>query len=464
MEESDAAYEWVRLRYEELFGPSYVDQCCDAGMWDTRELVPECDKWLNCRRVRFGTKVSETAGEQLAAINARAGTKTLTEFPPGMALVTHGWCDVKLPSKSLLGRLLIPAKVQKKYDELEAGLADMAEKMRSEIDVEAGALVDEMESTEESNAQQKEDLVHELEQLQLAADEYQDVLQEFERAMKNKRHKKDIKDEDGCSKLGLLLAGQMVLNEGEGNYENTDSILTKYQRPDRIPRDRCRRFIKYVLQDGGVAMREGHDVTLGSCFDIWWGGKDSFAVVRVLQMYDDDNHLQQKFSLKLNKTIKKQQFRVEVLLAVGHTEAGSQRYRASGWQVGPIAGTLVIGHVNLLPMRDMVDIPREQKIHDALLPVEQIHKLQKQGLKQCTTDENGMICATASTRSGSQLLVKNLEGWDAHHRCYWCKTSWYDHTTGLIVKCTKCPRSFEKRQVAPRPRGEGRLVTTHGWS
>ena len=43
----EAAYAWARARYEELFGPAYVQQCREAGQWEQREVVPQRDEWLH---------------------------------------------------------------------------------------------------------------------------------------------------------------------------------------------------------------------------------------------------------------------------------------------------------------------------------------------------------------------------------------------------------------------------------
>ena len=164
-------------------------------------------------------------------------------------------------------------------------------------------------------------------------------------------------------------------------------------------------------------------------------------------MYGDEGNI--AYSLKLQKRCKKQQFRVELLEPVGATESGSQRYRSSGWQVGPVGPALVIDIVDLVLLHDIPGVPLDHKIHDALLPLEHIINLRRDSYMQVTTDADGMIAMQEAIRNGRGLKATRMEGWSRHHRCYYCKVSAYDQSTGALFKCTQCHRAYHQRHHDP---------------
>ena len=104
----------------------------------------------------------------------------------------------------------------------------------------------------------------------------------------------------------------------------------------------------------------------GTCMAIRWGRNDTFAIVRVYKMFDEKG--ERAWSMKWSKRCKKSQYRVELLVLVGETQLGSQRYRSSGWNLGPIGGAVVIQLIDLLPISSLDGLPREARLHDAVLP------------------------------------------------------------------------------------------------
>lgn len=440
----EAAYAWARARFEELFGPSYVDQCRDANQWEERIDVPSRDTWLSCKRVRTGTSKDEAALDPKAAATLRV--RDVVELPGNMQLVLTGKGDIRVPGHSLLGKLVVPVKVKQRYEQLEEELAVQAKQAAADVAADVGANeVDQQQIADSDEAAVS--LVDRLQVLKKAAAEFRKDLGELKTSLASSKWKfGQVKSENDQVQLAKVMEGSAVLDEETGQYQSTDQLMTKYFRADKVDRDRCRRFIKYVLRDWKAAMKEGHDVTLGSCLLAQWGGKDTFAVLRVLKMYEGND---QVFSLRFNKKCRKQQYRVELLAPVGHTETGSQRYRSSGWQVGPIGSPLVMEKVDLLPMVDVEGVSREQRMHDALLPVERVMHLRKRGYKQVAIDCEGTIAALAASRDGKTLKVDKLSGWSFTMRCYWCKTCWYDHTTGGLMKCSKCCRAYHQHCASP---------------
>jgi len=164
-----------------------------------------------------------------------------------------------------------------------------------------------------------------------------------------------------------------------------------------------------------------------------------------LTIRDDDG--KQALSIKLNRKSKKQQFRVELLARVGTTAEGSTRCRSSGWQFGPVAGTMVLCTMDLVPLGAYEGADYMARMHDAVLSVEkkEVQELLEKGWRQIDVNAEHMPCVL--TAEGD---VSRLQGWSRHMRCYLCKTSWYDHKKGGIVKCTTCVRAFHQDCADPR--------------
>ena len=158
-------------------------------------------------------------------------------------------------------------------------------------------------------------------------------------AMQHQCPKHIMTDELGRSVFKTQVSGEVLYDEDAELWLSSDKVIAKCQRPDKVDRTRARRFIVGTLRDWAMALREGHDVGIGTCLVIKWASKQNFAVVRVLRMYDDDNVV--RLSMKLSKTSRKQSFRVEMLVETADTLDGSRRYVSSGWQLGPVAGRMV---------------------------------------------------------------------------------------------------------------------------
>lgn len=127
---------------------------------------------------------------------------------------------------------------------------------------------------------------------------------------------------------------------------------------------------------------------LGSCLLIKWGSPTTFAVVRVLKLYGDEN--ERVYSLKLNRKSRKQHYRVELLVPCSSASDGSQRYKASGWQLGPVAGTMVLRLVDLVPLHTIVPLEHmdESSRHQACLPVTTIADLKSKGFVQIKVNKH----------------------------------------------------------------------------
>lgn len=352
IEARESSYEWARNRMVELFGPCYADQCRDANQWEQRTLVPERDSWLRCGRLYPDCMLDLVEADSKVAVELRA--RDIVELPQNFKMVLDGIQDVTVPASTLSGRLVVPEAVKKKHAALDAELKAAAKLLKEELgeDGQDGQVQPVAGVDAEPDEDEIPGLMEELQALKEKAAAFRDDQECFGSDMAAKKQSKSsvCNEEGGHFDLAGVLSGKLVKDD-DGSYVSSDQVVTKYQRPDRVDRDRCRRFIKFVLGEWDIAMREGHDVTLGSCMCVWWGGTTSFAVVRVLKMYSEEGQV--RYSLKLQKKCKKQQFRVELLEPAGQTEAGSQRYRSSGWQVGPVGAAMVIGLVDLLKLDEV---------------------------------------------------------------------------------------------------------------
>ena len=402
--------------------------------------MPECDGWLTARRLRYGADAE--AMRQQDQVRVMLRSRQVVELPSDMRMVINGPNEITTPAESITNKLVVPEKVQQKYEKLERELKEQAEQLRDEVIMESGCALD-GESQDNNN---EESMLDRIAAIRKEAKEFHDSMQEFLTSLRDKKRKMSVVGADWELQLTNIANGSAI-EDDDGSYVHTDAVLAKYQRPDRVDRDRYRRFIKGVLQDWHVAAKEGHDLTLGSCLLVKWGGPKSFAVVRVLKMYGEEGVV--VYSMKLKKTNKKQQLRVELLEPAGATESGSQRYRSSRWRVGPLGSSLVIEIVELLPLHNLQGLSTKQRLHDALLPVEKVIALRKEGYLQVTVGADRMIAMVQSTRGGEKLKVERMKGWSRDHRCYWCKVCSYDQSTGTIVKCTGCHRAFHQRHHKP---------------
>ena len=192
------------------------------------------------------------------------------------------------------------------------------------------------------------------------------------------------------------------------------------------------------------ALGQGHDVTLGSCMLIRWGNNSTFAVVRVTKMYDGEGGM--TYSQKLNRKSRKQQFRVELLVPRVASDSSVQRYGSSGWRLGPVAGTMVLCLIDLIPVAKVKDASLEARRSDAFLPIEKMLELQGRGLTPVVLDNDGDLARYVKDQDPK---AEPLEGWSRHGRCYSCKSSWHDHVKGQVVPCTQCKRQYHQECAKP---------------
>jgi len=242
-----------------------------------------------------------------------------------------------------------------------------------------------------------------------------------------------------------LLSGRYVRDETD-KLVLLSRVLRAFQIRDRHSRERDKRFWVGRLRSFQKAAKEGHDVTLGTCLLVSWGGAKSFAVVRVMGIIEDT---ERQHSVKLNKKSRTQIFKAELLDPVGApTEAGSQKYRGSGFSLPKLAATLVLRIVELRHLHALAGIREE--VHDALLCVEDIVELYNQGYVRVTKQE-GLI----HMESDAEKLQNLDQGvmWNANRSelvCLQCVSSWYDDSTGLILKCKSCEKCYHQDCHAPK--------------
>ena len=242
-----------------------------------------------------------------------------------------------------------------------------------------------------------------------------------------------------------LLSGEYVLDE-DGKLQALARVLRAFQIRDRHSRERGKRFWVGRLRFFHKAAQEGHDVTVGSCMVVTWGGSKSFAVVRVMGIINDK---EKAYSVKLNRKSTTQVFKVELLDPVGPpTESKSQKYRGSGFCLPKLAAIKVIEIVELRHLNAIVGVREE--IHDALLSIESILKLYTKGFSRVTKQEGHLHIENEAER------LQNTDSgvmWNANQSelvCLFCVSSWYDETTGIIMKCKTCHKCYHQDCHTPK--------------
>lgn len=243
-----------------------------------------------------------------------------------------------------------------------------------------------------------------------------------------------------------LISGDCVM-DSDGNLKTIRQVLRAYQLRDTHDRDRGKRFWVGRLRDFNRAiLGDGHDTTIGTCLLVQWGGSKSFAVVRVMGIFDDTDKV---FSIALHPKTAVKRFQVELLDPVAApTEAGSQRYRGSGFSLPKLAATKVIAIVQLRHLHAIAKA--NEPVHDALLRVEDIIDWYDKGYQRVTMQEGRLHIETDAER------VQNLDSgvmWNATESdltCLQCSSSWYDDGTGVILKCRTCSKCWHQECHTPK--------------
>ena len=242
-----------------------------------------------------------------------------------------------------------------------------------------------------------------------------------------------------------IIAGDCVMDE-DGKLYQLSQVLRAHQIRDSHSRERGKRFWVGKLRHFARAVDEQHDVCIGTCILVTWGTKaKQFAVVRVLGLLDDETKV---WSMKLDKKSIKQRFQVELLDPVGQpTESKSQRYRGSGLSLPKLAATKVLSIVQLRHLLVLAE-PGEN-VHDALLAIEDILELYEEGWHRVTKQEGYIHIESEAEK------LQNLDTgvmWNANnseYTCLQCHMSWYDDTTGVIVKCKTCQKAWHQECATP---------------
>ena len=441
----EAGTQWGRGRYVKM-GPHCKEQFIGAGQWEERVLVPECDENLSYVQWRSPAEIAALPPQPTIAVMRRVRDKQ--DFPDGF-VIANGTntnpeaapCDkLPLPTDFILPEdLVVPKKEAAAIRKIEKEMNDKAKALEPELTLMSDIDCDGIDGSEHQAL-----LLSKLGALKKKSFEYREGLKS-KSLPPTKKRRKNVLAIGTCSEITTnmhrIFSGQVV-RCSDGSYESTDRIIARYQRHERIDRERRRRFMKYRIRGFTYAMQAGHDVTLGTCMAIKWGKESNFAVVRVYKMFDEKG--ERAFSMKLSKKCKKSQYRVELLIPIGATELGSQRYRSSGWNLGPIGGAMVICMIDLLPTSSLQGMSRESRLHDAILPLQTIQELQHKGLHQLSVDANGELDVL-----GNDPIAERTNGWSLGERCYRCKLLWFDHKTGSLVKCTKCTRVYHQDCADP---------------
>ena len=447
---------WARNEWERVFGVLAINQFQDAGMWDERVKVREDEVLLGSRLLRFNETLSQRAREDLEVVAVELPHRETHGYDKlqGFSIVLDDSMPV-LPQEDIaLSAWEVPEKVLKKQREIQKNLQDLARRLMDDVDID------------DEDDEQYDDLLSRLQTLQAEAKSYRESLKSSWQAkgegsqQSNRKRKKRgqsltwqgksiVKSEHDqvAFVINDVLAGRILKDVGEDGvvrWVSTDKVARLFQKRERVNKERGLRFVKGRLPEWHIACRDGHDVCLGVCLLVKWGGAKHFAAVRVLSIRNDEN--QKVHSVKLNRKSKKQQYRVEVLTPCGATEAGSQRYKSSGWQIGPISGVLIHNIVELVPLQYVEGAAYNVRIDEAILPVLKVEELKQRGFTQIVADHEGNL---VKLPPGLDTPTR-LKGWSRYLRCYFCKCGWYDHKTGAIVKCSQgCNRAFHQSCCIP---------------
>ena len=115
-----------------------------------------------------------------------------------------------------------------------------------------------------------------------------------------------------------LLSGECLLDDSQdGKLVKLAQVLRGHQLRDNHSRERGKRFWVGRLKSfarAETARQAGHDITIGTCLIVDWGGANTFAVVRVLRIIDGDDSV---FSIALMPKSTTKKFQVELLDPVG---------------------------------------------------------------------------------------------------------------------------------------------------
>ena len=428
---------------------------------------------LGCRRL-------EPSSGPLVAVDLRK--RDVMDLPDGITIASGNNVALTVVPASPINPddLVVPKKVEKAIDKLEAQLKEHTQFLVENDGDVMGCfgIAEETGSTAGAEAlmAEREQIIaeakvfregmHVVLEEHRAAQKEKAKLSSAKRKAKKKRHKTD-KDanllrtckpvmqltETGNIDLIAIAKADVVL-EDDGTYVSTDRVTCLCQESDRVDRSRCRRFIVGRLNNFSRALRQGHDITLGSCMAIKWGSAKQFAVVRVMKMYGEDNVI--TYSQKLNRKSRKQQFRVELLVPYGGDALGAQRYRSSGWRLGPVAGTRVLCLVDMIAASRMPHASLDARRSDACLPIDKIMEYVDRGWEPMSVDCHGDISRYVKEVDQES---EPIEGWSPLGVCYSCKCSWYDHTKGAIVPCVKCGRRYHQECTQPRIKNE----QVHEW-
>jgi hypothetical protein len=257
-----------------------------------------------------------------------------------------------------------------------------------------------------------------------------------------------------------LLKGDSVLDSCKRPVK-VSRILRAWQLRDNHSRGRGERFWVGRLRSFKRAIREGHNVTLGTCLLVKWGGKNNqFAVVRVMGIIEDSERC---WSCNLldpkHKGAQKQAFQVELLDPIDAPESGSQRYGSSGYSLPKLAASMVLQTVELMHL-DALAKPGEQT-HDALLRLEDIVRMNDQGYKRVTASEGFLHIENEAEQlqSSSSSVMWNAQ--HSKHPCFICEMSFFDANTGLIVRCKTCDKAWHQECHSIKIRLED--TVSDGW-
>lgn len=324
---------WARELYVETFGQLCLEQFQKAEQWEVRERVPPnmthaSSTPMGCQMLAHDDTAPTMPTDQLTTQMMRVRDKAI--IPDQMALLPkHGTIPellslVRCPAAPIdVDTLVQPKSVAKAVEKLQADAAKLNQQLRGDLDLIQAAVEGGQATT--ATAQ--------LQALVASAKAYRDELQQREDDTKakkqaeprvtnilrpTKRHKFLAATDTGSVDHASILNGSIIWDESTQEWVSTDQLMNATQRKDKHSRDRAKAFIVYRLKDYTVALRDGHDITIGSMMAIKWGGPGFFAVVRVTKLFEGS---QQTYSIKLNKKSAEHSIRVELMvpvLSAGH--------------------------------------------------------------------------------------------------------------------------------------------------
>jgi hypothetical protein len=269
-----------------------------------------------------------------------------------------------------------------------------------------------------------------------------------------------VASEEDVTSMNKVLTGTFVMDGDD--YVRTSQVLRAFQYRESVDRDRGRRFWVGRLKDFGDALRDkDHDVLIGTVVAATIGDAKCYAVCRVIGIVEHGGEDGKKFrfSCKLDKKANLALMLELLDPAGGVTEAGSQKYRASGVQLPKVAPGLIL---RTLELRHLEGLAQEGDVtRDALMNVEDILSLKEKGYTRLTMADGHLHAQNAEEELADHNGMLLWNAVKSPNTCYFCESQFYDDSTGIIIQCQTCHKHWHQECHAPKiPIGED---TVNSW-